>query len=170
MHRIEPGKPLTRYRKCGEIGLELIKEITDSGICILFVTDQPLGDQLLDVGTSQGETDPVPVLDLIKGVLMNLACLFNPFLQRGNDPQWECARLFPEVLQKADIFIVRSCVGLGTQELGELVHQNNEASKTLILQDGFELQKRLMSGFCTFEFVDHFIPERSEKGAESNVF
>jgi hypothetical protein len=89
VNRIEPQKPRLVHRKGRKIAPEGLVNFSDLLLRRWPVTDQALGDQLFNVSTAQGDSKVITIFDLVEGVLMDLSCLFNPFLkeatiQRGN--------------------------------------------------------------------------------------
>ena len=87
------------------------------------MTDQALGDQLFNMGTPQGDSNVIPIFDLVKGVLMDLSCLFNPFLKRGKDPEGKGGGFFSEILNKSNVLLIGMGIRFGSEKLRKLVDQ-----------------------------------------------
>jgi hypothetical protein len=123
MNGIELQKLRLIHRKRREIAPEGLVNFTDLLLRRWSVTDQTLGDQLFNVGTPQADSKVIAVFDLVEGVLMDLSCLLNPFLKRGNDPEGKGGGFFSEILNKSNILPIGMGIRFGSEKLRELVNQ-----------------------------------------------
>jgi hypothetical protein len=123
VNRIELQKPRLVHRKGRKIAPEGLVNFADLLLRRRPVTDQALGDQLFNVSTAQANSKVVAVFDLVKGVLMDLSCLFNPFLKRRNDPEGKGGGFFSEILNKSNILLIGMGIRFGSEKLRKFVDQ-----------------------------------------------
>ena len=123
---VEPEKTGFLHREGGEVTLQGMKDLPDFLPGPFPLADEPVGDQFLDVRPPQGDPDRVAVFDLVESVLVDLPGLFDPLLERGDDPERKGRGFLPQVLEEADVFIEGVRIGLGPKKFGELIHQKDQ--------------------------------------------
>jgi hypothetical protein len=114
---IELQKPRLVHWKGRKIAPERLVDFADLLLRRWLVTDQALGDQLFNMSTAQGDSKVIPIFDLVKGVLMDLSCLFNPFLKGSNDPEGKGGGFFSEILNKSNILLIGMGIRFRSEKL-----------------------------------------------------
>jgi hypothetical protein len=123
VNRIEFQKPRLIHGKGRKIVPEGLINFADLLLRPRPMTDQALGDQFFNVGTAQGDSQVITVFDLVKSVLMDLPCLFDPFLKRSNDPEGKGGGFFSEILNKSNILLIGMGIRFGPEKLRKFVDQ-----------------------------------------------
>ena len=86
-------------------------------------------------------------------------------IQRGND-----GGLLSQVLEEADVFVVGMGIGLGAQELGELIDQKDHSGETETPHGPPDLLECLLPRLLSFKGVAKMGGEFTEDLSEEDVF
>ena len=106
MDRIKPEESRFFNGKRREVTPEVTKDFPDLLVSPRAMADETVGDEFLDVGAAQRDSDRIAVFDLVEGILIDLSGLLDPLLKGCNDPEGKGGSLLSQVLEKADVFMV----------------------------------------------------------------
>ncbi len=106
---------------------QVLCQLLDGGRVGRFLAQDTPRDEVTDVRRGQEQPDRVAVLDLAEQVVLDLARVFDLFLQRGHDPQPVALGPLAEELQETEVFVERLGRRLGAQELRQLVYDEQQA-------------------------------------------